>query len=226
MPAFSEKKWFALMEITGGIERDDSPESVVEVEPLRLCPEGSSGPGVFPVPGLRGEESWEALRVPDGPKQEIGEHSKLDSGVLGTFDGTFCVNSTVGCGGSNSGIALGGSFIERAVSWALTDNCLGQMHDSVDSTPVETSAPLCTGLNKSMGPESSCSAVGHARLTKFCKSPTPACKMMGMLPTLQQAVKWPRLVQEGDGESVSRDLRIDQVLDCRDKIDMLRKPKE
>jgi hypothetical protein len=209
------------MEISGGIERDDSPESVVEVEPLRLCPEGSRG---FPVPGLRGEESWEALRVPDGPTQEIGEHSRLDSGVLGTFDGTSCVNSTVGCGGSNSSIALGGPFIERVVSWAsLTDNCLGQMHDSVDSTPVEISTPLCTGLNESMGPESSCSTVGHVRLTKFCKSPTAECKMMGMLlPTLQQAVKWPRLVREGDGESVSRDLRIDQVLDCRDRIDMLK----
>lgn len=192
------------MEISGGIERDDSPESVVEVEPLRLCPEGSRG-------------------FPDGPKQEIGEHSGLDSGVLGTFDGTSCVNSTVGCGGSNSSIALGGPFIERVVSWAsLTDNCLGQMHDSVDSTPVEISTPLCTGLNESMGPESSCSTVGHVRLTKFCKSPTAACKMMGMLPTLQQAVKWPRLVREGDGESVSRDLRIDQVLDCRDRIDMLK----
>jgi hypothetical protein len=132
----------------------------------------------------------------------------------------------VGCGG-NSDIALGGFFIERVTSWAsLTDNCLGQMEDSVDSASSETSTPLYARLNGSMGPESSCSTVGHVRLTKFCKSPTPACKMMGMLPTLQQAVRWPRLVQEGDGERVSRDLRIDQVLECRDKIDMLRNERE
>jgi hypothetical protein len=52
--------------------------------------------------------------------------------------------------------------------------------------------------------------------------------MRGILPTWQQAVgsTW-MLVQEGDGESVSRDLRIDQVLERGDRgggmIDMLRR---
>lgn len=58
--------------------------------------------------------------------------------------------------------------------------------------------------------------------------PTPVCKMRGILPTWQQAVgsTW-MLVHEGDGESVSRDLRIDQVLERGDRgggmIDMSRK---
>jgi hypothetical protein len=68
-------------------------------------------------------------------------------------------------------------------------------------------------------------------LIEFCTFPTPVCKMRGILPTWQQAVgsTW-MLVHEGDGESVSRDLRIDQVLERGDRgggmIDMLRKEGE
>lgn len=83
--------------------------------------------------------------------------------------------------------------------------------------------PLYARLN-----ESSCSTSEQVPLIEFCKFPTPVCKMRGILPTWQQAVgsTW-MLVHEGDGESVSRDLRIDQVLECGDRgggmIDMLRK---
>ena len=68
----------------------------------------------------------------------------------------------------------------------------------------------------------------HEPLIEFCKFPMPVCKMRGILPTWQQAVgsTW-TFVQEGDGDSVSRDLRIDQALERGDRgggmIDMLRK---
>lgn len=75
MIAFSDRVWFASRAMSGGFERDDSPESVVDAEPLRLCPKGPCGPEGFQVPGLGGEESREALCVPDGQKQEVGEYS-------------------------------------------------------------------------------------------------------------------------------------------------------
>ena len=94
------------------------------------------------------------------------------------------------------------------------------------SAPVWSSGTGTPLLNESMGP---CSRSEHVPLIKFCKSPMPVCKMRGMLPIWRQAVKWStrsRLFQEDDGESVSRDLRIDQVLERLDRgggtIDMLR----
>jgi hypothetical protein len=137
--------------------------------------------------------------------------SGLDSGVIGTFDG------------NSWGLIL-----------AFTDNCLlvgdlGGLQISVDFAPVLSSGmPLYAGLNESTEPESSCSTSEHVPLIEFCKFPTPVCKKRGILPTWQQAVgsTW-MLVQEGDGESVSRDLRIDQVPERGDRgggmIDMLRK---
>lgn len=88
--------------------------------------------------------------------------------------------------------------------------------------------PLYARLNEYTEPESSCSTSEHVPFVEFCRFLTPVCKMRGILPTWQQAFgsSW-MLVQEGDGESVSRDLRIDQVLERVDRgggmIDMLRK---
>jgi hypothetical protein len=100
---------------------------------------------------------------------------------------------------------------------------------SVDFVPVLSSGvPLYVRLNESTETESSCSTSEHVPLIGFFKFPTPVWKMRGILPTWQKVVEstW-MLVQEGDGESVSRDLRIDQVLERGDRgggmIDMLRK---
>jgi len=56
-PAFSSDMLFASRGMSGGFEREDNPESVVDVEPLRLCPEGPCRRVRFPIPGLGGEES-------------------------------------------------------------------------------------------------------------------------------------------------------------------------
>lgn len=93
---------------------------------------------------------------------------------------------------------------------------------------MSSGMPLYARLNESTEPESSCSTSENVPLIELCRFPSPVCKVSGTLPTWQQAAgsTW-MLVQEGDGERVSRDLRIDHVLKREDRgggmIDMLRK---
>ena len=52
---------FASWGMSGGFEREDNPESVVDVEPLRMCPEGTRLPVSFPDPGLGGGAQGDSL---------------------------------------------------------------------------------------------------------------------------------------------------------------------